>query len=138
MDDKRSLYRNKFDFFVSGFISMFSLSLAVYAIYISGGDEAMNHPIPLLVWIGIIIAGIFGILAIYNWIRAITTPKDNRLDNLIQAVKDLKPSDNLSTKELTNIKNLTKDIDELKNLKTELDYFFKHLKDELKDNEGKK
>jgi hypothetical protein len=93
MDNKRSSYSNKFDFFVSMFISAFMVSLAIYAIYISGGVNAMNQPIPVLVWIGFIIAGIFCILAIYNAIKMWNTPKDTRLDDLIQAVKDLKPKE---------------------------------------------
>ncbi|HEX9897179.1 MAG TPA: hypothetical protein VGA85_05935 [Dehalococcoidales bacterium] len=125
MDDKRSLYREHYSFFVTGFFAIFSISLAVYAIYVSGGGEAMTQPLPPLVWIGIIISGIFAILAIYNGIKMITTPKDNRLNELIQVVKDLKPS-----KDLTNIpdlKSITTQIDELKKLQTDLNDFFEHL-----------
>ena len=115
MENKHSSYSNKFDFFVSGFISIFSLSLAVYAIYISGGVKAMNQPLPLLVWIGIIIAGIFCLFAIYNGIKMVNTPRDTRLDDLILAVKDLKPKDKTPNAEdiQNRLNKLTDSINEL-------------------------
>jgi hypothetical protein len=115
MENEHNSYSNKFDFFVSGFISIFSLSLAIYAIYVSGGVKAMNQPLPLLVWIGIIIAGVFCLFAIYYGIKMVNTPRDTRLDDLILVVNDLKPKDKIPNAEdiQNRLDKLTDSINEL-------------------------
>lgn len=46
----------------------------------------MIQSLPPIIWVGIIISGIFAILALYY---VITTPRDTRLDDLIKAVNNL-------------------------------------------------
>jgi hypothetical protein len=91
MEDKRSLYRNRFDFFVNGFMSLVSISTSVYAISLVGGTT-MTQPLPPIVLVGFIIAGIFALAALVNWIIMLRSPKDTRLDDLINAVKVLNQS----------------------------------------------
>ena len=106
MEDKRSIYRNHFNYFVSLCMSTFSVGIAIYAIYITGG-EAMTHPLPPIVW------GIFAVviicffLVLYNWIMMMKTPKDTRLDDLIKDVKELKPNIDATTKK-DNLENILK------------------------------
>jgi ABC-type Fe3+-siderophore transport system permease subunit len=90
MESKRSFYRNQFVFFVNGFMAVLSLSLAVYAIYVAGGRQAMIQPLPPIVLALLGLAFVFAIMAIISAIRMFTSPKDTRLDELITAVKELK------------------------------------------------
>jgi hypothetical protein len=89
----------------------------------------MNQPVPLLVLIGFIIAGAFCILAIYNGIMMLITPRDTRLDDLIQAVKDLKPKDKIPNSE--DIKNVVQD--EITPLITKIDALANSINESIKE-----
>ncbi len=92
MDDNRSSYRDLFNFFVNLFIAMVTIGLAVYAIYIAGGIEAMTQPLPPIVLAAFGLAFIFVIWALINGLKMIRTPKGKSLEEFIETINQLKPS----------------------------------------------
>ncbi|HUV75313.1 MAG TPA: hypothetical protein VMW00_01530 [Dehalococcoidales bacterium] len=96
----KGIYSNKFDFFAYGFMALVSMGLSVYAIYLLGGTS-MTQPLPTIVLPFLIAAGLFALMALYSRIRMWFAPKDTRLDDLINAVKALRNTDDSNIPKIT-------------------------------------
>ena len=103
---RKSAFNDKFSWFTNMFVAILGTSLAVYAIYIAGGIEAMIAPLPPIVIALLVLAGIFALLALYNGIRMIFAPKDTRLDDLINAIRELKANSNIISNKSDNITDI--------------------------------
>jgi hypothetical protein len=121
MDNKRYEYTDSFNFFISFAMSSFSLSLALYAINRTEGKNWMN----IIILVLFVFSMVCFALAISYDIKRRHTPKDTRLDDLIKAVKALKPSE--TPAKAPDLGSITTQIDEYRKLKTDLDNFFEHL-----------
>jgi ABC-type transport system substrate-binding protein len=109
MENQRSIYRDQFNLFAHFFTAMVSIGIAVYAIYIAGGVEAMTQPLPTVVLVAFGLAFLAAVLAFISWWNMHRTPKDKRLDQLIDKVNNL--PDNETTQELiTAIQQLTEEL----------------------------
>ena len=82
-------------------MAVLSIGIAVYAIYIAGGEEAMTQPLPPFVIGFFVLAGIGVSIALYNGIRMIIAPEDKRLDDLINAVKALQNAEYSNNPKIT-------------------------------------
>lgn len=81
----RTNFNNKFDWFSSMGVGFASLMLSVYAIYLAMEGKPMTQ----LVWILLVVPGIYILFSFYYGIKMHTAPRDTRLDDLIEAIKQL-------------------------------------------------
>ena len=84
----KGTYSNRYDFYANGFLALVSMALSLYAIHLVG-ETAMTQPVPPQVLLLFIFAGFFALLALYNGVRMMFAPKDNRFDNINEKLDKL-------------------------------------------------
>jgi amino acid transporter len=84
----KSNFNDKFNWFTTMAIGVLGITFTLYGVYLFG-DNAMTQPLPPSIIGFLIIAGLFVLVAIYNGVRMMFAPKDNRLDILIEKVDKL-------------------------------------------------